>query len=89
MSDCDADRISVYEADPGYPQYAALGDHEAKIKVLLDGVEQRACVTADRTQGWVRRFKDDAEGWPIIVGDHFVTEVVYGVVEFKIEENAA
>jgi hypothetical protein len=81
-----ADRLSVHEGDPGFLQYVELGGDSAKIKIFLDGVEQRDCVTADRAQGWVRRFKR-LDGMPVIVDYRFAEEVVYGVVEFKLDED--
>ncbi|MES2030865.1 MAG: hypothetical protein V4477_16920 [Pseudomonadota bacterium] len=87
MRDCSADRLSVHEGDPGYSQYVRLGGHGARIKIFLDGAEQRGCVTADRTQGWIRRFKE-SNGQLVVDGDRVAEEVVYGKVEFKIEEAA-
>lgn len=82
------DRLSVYEGDPGFAPYEALGERRFAICILLDDVEQKNVLTADRSQGWIRRLVL-IDGRPVIDGDHFRTEVVRGRVEFLFAKDIA
>ncbi|WP_424813564.1 hypothetical protein [Roseococcus sp. YIM B11640] len=72
-------RVSIVEGDPGYmPPGATIG-----FKILLDGEEQNACVTADEEQGLIVRYKRGEGGKLLAValdGD-LIREEVRGKVE--------
>lgn len=85
---CTADRLSVYEGDPGFANYDGLGERRHSIRILLDGVEQKDVVTADRSQGWLRRFTM-VDGRPVQIGNRLQTEVVKGRVEFEFTKGVS
>jgi hypothetical protein len=70
-------RVSVVPTDPGYRVQAY------NYSVLLDGVEQTQCITADEEQGYVVRYKTDAHGKLVFNAgtEACETEVVHGKVE--------
>lgn len=55
-------------------------------KVLVDGVEQRACLFADEESGKVQRFALDHAGKIIDNGGAPLTEFVYGSVRIEIPD---
>lgn len=82
MSETIPDRISIEEGDPGQVPFQLLGKQRWDVRILLDGVEQRECVTADRKEGWVKRYVTDNNGRLSVRGDRIATEIVHGKVEF-------
>lgn len=48
-------RVSCVKGDAGELLYAKLCGDGKPVKVFLDGVEQKECVTADETQGFIVR----------------------------------
>lgn len=48
-------RISCLKGDAGERRYAELCGDGKKIKIFLDGVEQREALIADEEEGFVRR----------------------------------
>lgn len=76
-------RVSVEEHDPGYRNEATTGKYEA----YLDGEKVEMCITADEDQGYIKKYKLDSEGEPIVnrQGDSFwvETEELYGIVKIK------
>lgn len=49
------DRISTEKGDPGERRYAELSGDGKRVRVFLDGVEQKDAVTADPGLGIVKR----------------------------------
>lgn len=70
-------RSSVRKHDPGHFAFT----RNPGCKVLLDGVELRACITADEVEGFALVYATDAEGKKIRVRDHMQEEVVRGKIE--------
>jgi hypothetical protein len=73
-------RVSIEQDDAGHEPYVRLvaGGHD--IDIFLSGVRQKGCITADRSEGFVKRFVE-----PIVIdGDQFRTEIIHGEVEFKL-----
>lgn len=67
-------------------------DYCRSFHVYLDGVEQTRCVVADAKEGYVKRHKVNALGFPIPSGirkGHLKTEIVKGAVTFKLKQEAA
>lgn len=61
-------RYSADRTDKGYEAFILAHAEDKTIRVLLDGVQvpRRACVTADDSEGFVRRLILDGEGQPQI-----------------------
>jgi hypothetical protein len=76
-------RVSTDESDPGYANCRELVEGGYHITVLLDGIEQIHCQTADPDQGWVCRPRM-VKGKPVIFGDAFQTEIVKGNVVVRL-----
>lgn len=73
-------RMSCEPDDAGYvPWGMARGDGKI-VKVWLDGVEQKQCITADESVGMVKRVLLTPAGNVAVGNDEVLTEVVYGDV---------
>lgn len=57
-------RLSARKDDPGYEAFNALYSNGKRPVAFLDGVEQRAAVTADEEAGLIVRHVLDDEGKP-------------------------
>lgn len=57
-----------------------LNNDVFNVKIFLDGVTQKGCVSYDADEGWVERYKMTAIGGPLTRGGEFVTEKVHGTV---------
>ena len=61
-----------------------------EIEIYLDGVLQTHAIACDtlgdlhHKTGWVERYKT-IDGIPIMCGDEFETEIVYGDVEVRVK----
>ncbi|RVQ20089.1 hypothetical protein [Sinorhizobium meliloti] len=83
-------RLSSDKDDPGYRDWCIVRSDMKTIKVFLDGVEQNRCEMADDEAGEIRRFVTTPQGnlaTDMIRGE-FLTEVVKGKVEIRIEDRA-
>lgn len=69
-------RISILEGDPGY----RLPPELISYAIYLDGVQQWYVITADDEQGFVLRYKTDAQGQLISKDDFLIEERVEGSV---------
>lgn len=71
-------RVSIDKDDRSYDPSRNTND----IVVLLDGVKQTMCITADDEEGYIIRYATDANGKILIdnSGEHATTECVHGVV---------
>lgn len=79
-------RISRDPADSGYRAYCeAFGDGK-KIRVFLNGVEQRYVETADEREGFVLRAVTTDRGNLAHDGHDVLTETVHGDVLVMIED---
>lgn len=77
-------RFSTDEDDPGYRNYCITKGDGKKIKILLDGVEQRYCITADEAEGMVKRTVITPDGNIAHDGEKWIDEIVYGSVEIQV-----
>lgn len=73
-------RISIDERDSWTPEQA---DINLDCKVLVNGEEVKYCTVADEEQGYVERFKEDADGKLVREGDEIARERLYGKVEIR------
>jgi len=80
-------RFSVEKGDPGFAAYRALGPSRRKVRVFVDGVEQKECVTADTKRGVAVIHQRDAAGWLAINRrrDRLKLQQVFGRVEFTFD----
>lgn len=72
------DRVSTEQGDPGERRYAELCGDGLAVRVFLDGVEQKDCVTADPGLGLVKRPVRTARG--NIAINHATGEIHYETV---------
>ncbi|NOU05353.1 MAG: hypothetical protein HOO99_04140 [Hyphomicrobiaceae bacterium] len=77
-------RVSIVDGDPGQIPYAELRNAGNDVRVLLDGVEQNDCTTADDKYGVIYRYARDSAGVLIDDGKELVVERVTGRVEIVI-----
>lgn len=77
-------RISVEKDDPGYIPYAKLNGDGRSPKIYLDGIEQRDCITADASEGWIKRIIITEQGNPANVCGEICHEVVCGKVVIEV-----
>lgn len=78
-------RVSIEKDDPGYATYGKLVADSINVKIILDGIEQGACLTADSSEGWIKRLVMSDGGRPAQVNGEFINEVVRGAVEIITE----
>lgn len=71
-------RVSIDKDDRSYDPLVNTND----ITVLLDGVKQTTCITADDEEGYIIRYATDANGKILIdnSGKHATTECIHGKV---------
>ncbi len=72
-------RLSVQPGDRAYVEPDATED----VKILLDGVEQKTCYTADEEEGYVLRAVRDEEG--LICVDRSNGEILIEEVRGRVE----
>jgi hypothetical protein len=84
MNQLIPDRISAEKDDPGYEPFRRLLNQRVRVK--LDGVEQKQVLTADRAEGWIKRTMVDEDGGLVVDGDEIKTEIVRGKVELSFYE---
>jgi hypothetical protein len=72
------DRVSLDEHSPYYDRYIDT----SRLGVTLDGVDQKECVEACQSEGWVRVFRIGNDGKLLTRRDAVLTERRYGVVRF-------
>lgn len=79
-------RISIVKGDPGELFYAECCADDRKVKVLLDGVEQKWCITADERTGMVLRCIETEKGNLAFnaATEEILEEIVYGNVVIEI-----
>lgn len=74
-------RVSTDKDDPGY------GPDIFRVKVWLDDVPQKACVTADEEQGYIERCMSGPDGKYFTEdGMNIAIERLYGKVRIKRED---
>lgn len=77
-------RLSIVSGDAGEIPFVELRNAGGLPTILLDGIEQRECLTADCLEGMILRY-----AWPFrVVDDQLVTEIVRGRVEFRFSSPA-
>lgn len=77
-------RISSDKDDAGYTAYCKqVGDGMCVI-VHLDGIEQRNCVTADSSEGFVKRWVETDNGNIAHDGQNILLETVRGRVVIDV-----
>jgi hypothetical protein len=76
-------RLSVEQDDPGYRAYCLAHGDGKKIKIFLNEVEQKACLTVDESAGMIKRMVFTAKGNVAHDGENFLTEEVYGHVRVE------
>lgn len=84
-------RLSSDKDDAGYRAWCELNGDDKRVKVFLNGVEQRDVTMADEEAGEVRRCVRTSDG-NIAVDKHageFLMETVRGSVEILISEGPA
>lgn len=74
-------RLSVRVDDPGYITYGCIGHLGPHIRILLNGQEVKAVITADEEDGTIVRVKRDAEGNLLAEHDSAIEETLRGKVE--------
>jgi hypothetical protein len=77
-------RVSIKNDDPGFINYSTARARREQVHVYLEDVYQHHCVTADSSEGWVKRCKLDASGKVYAEGNYIVEEVVHGKVEIRL-----
>jgi hypothetical protein len=77
-------RISCAANDPGFKNWQICRER-GTLRIYLDGVEMRDCVTADDSENFVEVIKRDADQKPIVEYDHVVLERREGAVHFTID----
>ena len=82
-------RVSVNPSDAGYQGYLRLGGSGAAIRVFLDDVELRHCVTADSKLGSVTILETDKSGRFVLTarGNAAKWKRLFGRVEIKAGRN--
>lgn len=55
-------RVSANKDDAGYSQFNVAMEHGKPVRIFLDGVEVKKCVTADDEHGFVIRHVLDGDG---------------------------
>lgn len=75
-------RLSIVSGDAGEIPFVELRYAGRRPTIWLDGVEQTACLTADRGEGMILRYVMPYQ----VVDGEAVTETVRGRVEFRIPE---
>ena len=80
------ERVSCETGDPGEVAYGMACADGKQIKVWLDGVEQTHCITADASEGWVKRLIVSPSGNVAInmATGEILTEVVRGAVTIAL-----
>lgn len=85
QEDLDAiDCVSGIEGQRGYETWLKVKD-DFRVRVYLDDIEQLQCGFADRKEGHIIRCVTDDHGAPVIEGDEWKTESVYGTVRIEFE----
>jgi len=79
-------RLSVDSRDPGYQAWAALGPQGSRVRVLVNGVEQTHCITADEELGYALVYETDAEGRLAHDGALIQSKELRGYVRILIED---
>lgn len=80
-------RLSAEPGDPGCGTYQRAKNEGRRIDIRLDGIEQTKVITADDTEGFIKRYASDAKGELIHSGKEFATEIVRGFVTIFISES--
>jgi hypothetical protein len=78
-------RLSCEKDDPGYRPYCELRGDRRTFRVLLDGRESKGVITADTSEGWVKRHVITERGNYAHDGKNLLTEIVHGYVEIIID----
>lgn len=83
-------RLSVDKNDDGHVEWCKLTGDGKRVRVLLDGVDQKHCLMADEDAGEVRRcVVTDAGNIAVdYVAGEFLHETVKGKVQIVIEDRA-
>lgn len=77
-------RVSAYQGEDGYAQFARLRAFGARVEVWLDGVRMDAVEMADEATGEVRRAKLDDKGSIYLEGEEIARETLRGHVVIEI-----
>lgn len=77
-------RVSVIAGDIGQRALAEFSAQGKQVRVLLDGVEQSLCETADEQRGYVVRCVEAVDGSLLVAGDDIIREIRYGHVEIRV-----
>lgn len=77
-------RYSSDENDQGYRAFADAMISNKKIKVFLDDVEQKMCITADDEARYIKRAVLDENGAIVVSGDEIAVESVFGNVRIEL-----
>ncbi|QJS27469.1 twin-arginine translocation signal domain-containing protein [Rhizobium ruizarguesonis] len=78
-------RVSSEEGDAGYRPYCIAHGDSKKVRIYLDGIEQKYAVMADETLGAVKRVVLTPSDNFAHDGQNILYEEVYGDVRIAIE----
>lgn len=77
-------RVSMRKDDPGYRAFCIARGDGKKIRVYLDGVEQKCAATADESTGMIVRLVITENGNVAHDGENILEETVHGTVRVEI-----
>jgi hypothetical protein len=78
-------RLSVEKGDPGELPYGMLRADHKNARIFLDDKEQRYCITADDSEGYIKRHLLSEGGRPVVIAGAIQTEEVRGTVRIEVE----
>ncbi len=77
-------RFSCRKGDPGYRDYCMARGDRQKVKIYLNGEEQKEVLTADESEGMVLRLARTPSGNLAHDGENLLEETVYGDVKIVL-----